>query len=57
MRNNSQISKEPLIKVGIILPNDNMSQIDVALSDCDSFEIEHWKKYSHHVKIRIIYLS
>ena len=44
MRNNSQVSKEPLIKVGIILPNDNMSQIDIVLSDSDSFEIETLEK-------------
>ena len=44
MRNNSQVSKEPLIKVGIILPNDNMSQIDIVLSDSDSFEVETLEK-------------
>ena len=44
MRNNNQISKEPSIKVGIILPNDNMSQIDIVLSDCDSFELETLEK-------------
>ena len=44
MRNHNQISKEPSIKVGIILPQDNMSQVDIVLSDCDSFEVETLEK-------------
>ena len=37
-------TKEPNIKVGIILPIDNMSKIDIVLSDSDSFEIETEEK-------------
>ena len=33
-------SKEPIIQVGIILPADNIKNIELVLSDSDSFEIE-----------------
>jgi len=44
MKSSYQPSKEPLIRVGIILPSDNMSQVNITLSDCDSFEIETSEK-------------
>ena len=37
-------SKEPTIKVGIILPADKMSKVDIILSNNDSFEIETAEK-------------
>ena len=37
-------NKEPTIKVGIILPVDKMSKVDIVLSDNDSFEIETAEK-------------
>ena len=37
-------SKEPTIKVGIILPVDKMSKVDIVLSDNDNFEIETAEK-------------
>ena len=33
-------SKEPIIRVGIILPADKIENVDIVLSECDSFEIE-----------------
>ena len=33
-------SKEPIIRVGIILPADNIKNIELVLSESDSFEIE-----------------
>ena len=33
-------SKEPIIRVGIILPGDNIKNIELNLSESDSFEIE-----------------
>ena len=44
MNMNHLPTKEPNIKVGIILPSDNMSKIDIVLSECDSFEIETEEK-------------
>ena len=44
MNMNHLPTKEPNIKVGIILPSDNMSKIDIILSECDSFEIETEEK-------------
>ena len=32
--------KEPLIRVGIILPEDQIDQITITLSDIESYEME-----------------
>ena len=37
-------SKEPNIRVGIILPIDKMTKVDIVLSDSDSFEIDSEEK-------------
>ena len=37
-------SKEPNIRVGIILPIDKMTKVDIVLSDSDSFEIHSEEK-------------
>ena len=39
-------SKEPIIRVGIILPADNIKNIELILSESDSFEIETNEKLS-----------
>ena len=50
--------KEPLIRVGIILPEDQIDQITITLSDIESYEMEtdmmHYPSCKNHNKISII---
>ena len=50
--------KEPIIRVGIILPQDNIKETSITLSDAESYEMEtdknHFPSCKNHKEISII---
>ena len=47
-------SKEPIIRVGIILPADKIENVDIVLSECDSLKLRLMRKFTLLVKIILI---